>query len=119
MEKGDGAMLQLAAGGALGVHVRDLLELQRALERDRVAEAAAEVHEVRVPAVPLRDLRDLLLSLDQLMDLVRKRAQCRDKLAPALQRHTAVDGCQSKAEQAEADHMGGQRLRRGNADLGT
>jgi hypothetical protein len=35
-------VLHLAGGVALGVDVRDLLELERALERDRELRAAAE-----------------------------------------------------------------------------
>ena len=39
-------MLQLAGGVGLGVDVGNLLELERAFERDRVARAAAEIEHV-------------------------------------------------------------------------
>ena len=42
----DRAVLHLAAGVALGVDVGDLLELERALEGDRVLDAATQVEEV-------------------------------------------------------------------------
>ena len=41
LDQGDRAVLELAGGEALGVDVRELLELERALERDRVADVAA------------------------------------------------------------------------------
>ena len=46
VDEGVGAVLHLAGGVALGVDVGDLLELERALQRDGVVDAAAEEEEV-------------------------------------------------------------------------
>ena len=117
MKQGDRAVLQLAACHALGVQVRDLLQLQRALQRDGIAKAATEVHEVVELAVLLRELLDLLFPLDQLTDLVRKGPQGFDQLVPALERDAPVDSRQAKGQEAEADHVCGESLGRRNADL--
>jgi hypothetical protein len=42
LDERDRAVLELAGGEALGVDVGDLLELERALQRDRVADVAPE-----------------------------------------------------------------------------
>ena len=42
LDQGDRAVLQLAGREALGVHVGELLQLERALERDRIADVPAE-----------------------------------------------------------------------------
>ena len=42
LDERDRAVLELAGGEALGVDVGELLELERALHRDRVADVAAE-----------------------------------------------------------------------------
>ena len=46
VDEGVGAVLHLSGGVAFGVDVADLLELERALERDGVVDAAAEEEEV-------------------------------------------------------------------------
>ena len=117
MEQGDRTVLQLATGGALGMDVGDLLQLQGAFEGNGVAQAAAEVHEVGVPAVLVGNLRDLLLTFHQLTNLVRQRPQDGHELAPPLQRDATVGRRQAKAEQEEADHVGGQCFCRCDADL--
>src|SRR5438067_13071789 len=50
---------------------RDLLQLERALERDGVAQSAAGVYEVAVPAVPVGQGEDLLLPFQERADLLR------------------------------------------------
>ena len=46
VDERDGPVLHLAGRIALGVDVRDLLQLERAFERDRIVDAAAEVEKV-------------------------------------------------------------------------
>ena len=46
LDERDGAVLELAGRVALGVQVGELLQLERALERDREADVAAEEEEV-------------------------------------------------------------------------
>ena len=56
VDERDRAVLHLAGGIALGVDVRDLLQLQRAFERDRIVDAAPEVEKVAALIEALRDL---------------------------------------------------------------
>ena len=99
--------------------VGDLLELQRALQGDRVAEPPARVHEVAVLAVLVRDLLDLLLARDDAADLVRQEAKRLDQLLPALERNSSVDGREAQSEQVQADDVGEHRLGRRDSDFGS
>ena len=56
VDQGVGPVLHLARRVALGVDVGDFLELERALERDGVMDAAAEVEEVAGIRINLRQL---------------------------------------------------------------
>ena len=47
-------MLELTGGIALGVQVGNLFELERAFERDRIVDATADVHEILVARIFLR-----------------------------------------------------------------
>ena len=58
VDERDRPVLHLAGGIALGVDVGDLLELERAFERDRIVDAAAQEQEVGAAVEPLRDLLD-------------------------------------------------------------
>jgi hypothetical protein len=62
VDERDGAVLHLASRIAFGVDVGNFLELERALERDRVVDAAAEIEEVARLAVLARDFFDLALA---------------------------------------------------------
>ena len=62
VDERDRAVLHLAGRVALGVDVGDLLQLQRALERDRVLNAAPEVEEVGALIAALGELLDLRLA---------------------------------------------------------
>ena len=61
LDQRDRAVLELAGGEALGVDVGELLELERALERDRVSDVAAEEEHRLGVGHPVRELADLLL----------------------------------------------------------
>ena len=56
VDERDRAVLHLAGRIAFGVDVGDLLQLQRALERDRIVDAAAEIEEVAALIEALGDL---------------------------------------------------------------
>ena len=56
VDERDRSVLHLARRIAFGVDVGNLLQLQRALERDRVVDAAAEEQEIGTVVEPLRDL---------------------------------------------------------------
>ena len=57
-------MLHLAAGVPLGVDVRDLLQLERALERHGEVDAPAQIQRVAGLGVTLRECPDLRLHLE-------------------------------------------------------
>ena len=118
VEQGDGPVLQLAARCPFCVYVRDLLQLQRALERDRVAQPAAREHEVAVLAVFVGQLDDLLLSGEDVADLVGKRPQRLDQLPLAFWRNASLDIRKPHRKQVEADDVRVQSLGRGDADFG-
>ena len=90
VDERDRAVLHLAGRIALGVNVGDFLELQRALERDRVVDAAAEIQEVgarRGTARPRslrsrRDLQRLLEQQRQLQQRIHVRLGCLGVRAP-------------------------------------
>ena len=65
-------MLHFAGRIALGVDVRDLLQLQRAFERDRIVDAAAEIQEVAVMLQLARQLLDSVVQLQRLLDADRQ-----------------------------------------------
>ena len=56
VDQRDRPVLHLAGRIALGVDVGDLLQLQRALERDRIVDPAPQIEEVAALVEPLRDL---------------------------------------------------------------
>jgi hypothetical protein len=61
VDEGVGAVLHLAGGVAFGVDVGDLLELERAFERDGVVDAAAEEEEVAGGGEGLGELAALVV----------------------------------------------------------
>ena len=69
VDERDRPVLHLAGGIALGVDVGDLLELERALERQREAGAAAEIEHVARLGDLRRDLLDRLVMLQHLVGL--------------------------------------------------
>ena len=75
VDEGDRPVLHLAGRIALGVDVRDLLQLQRALERDRVVDPAPEIQEVAPLVEPPGDLLGQRLALQRLLEQQRQLRQ--------------------------------------------
>ena len=76
VDERDRPVLHLAGRIALGVDVRDLLQLQRAFERDRIVDAAAEVQEVaRAGRTAARSLRSCGSTLQRLLEQQRQLQQ--------------------------------------------
>ena len=75
VDERDRAVLHLAGRIAFGVDVRDLLQLERALERDRIVDAAAEVQEIGARVEPRGDLLDLRRDLQRLLEQQRQLQQ--------------------------------------------
>ena len=94
VDQRDRPVLHLAGGIALGVDVGDLLQLQRAFERQRIGAAAAEIEHVAGERDLGGDLLDALVVVQDLAgarrDLgeltgepARPRAAARSRRAPA------------------------------------
>ncbi len=80
-------MLQFARGIAFGVDVAQFLELQRALERQRIGRAAAEVEDVARARDRMRELLGGRFELKRLGE----EAGRRDKLADERRLGRLVD----------------------------
>jgi hypothetical protein len=74
------AVLQLPGRIRLGVDVRDLLQLERALERDRVVHAAAEEERVLLVGEALGPGLDLRLEVQGVLDRAGHEAQLLDRV---------------------------------------
>ena len=81
VDERDRAVLHLARRIAFGVDVGDFLQLERAFERDRVVDAAAEEQEVGAVVEPLGHLLDGRRRLDRLLDDLRQLQQLLDVAA--------------------------------------
>ena len=75
VDQRDRTVLHFAGRIALGVDVRNLLQLQRAFERDRIVDAAAEKQEVGAVVEPAGDLLDLRRELQRLLEQLRQLQQ--------------------------------------------
>ena len=67
----DGTVLELACGEALGVDVGELLELERALERNGIADVAAEEQDRSRPGELGGELTDLVTLIEHPLDAGR------------------------------------------------
>ena len=81
VDKRDRPMLHLARRITLGVDVGNFLELERALERDRIVDAAAEEQEVPRLRILARDLLNIRLALEDSFDLSGNRERRLQQLA--------------------------------------
>ena len=113
-------MLELAGGEALGVDVGDLLELERALEGDRVADVAAEEQHRAGVGHPVGELLDALLLLgEDPRGSCRGSTRARARAAPPRScRRVPRTRPTCSAEQVQRGDLRDERLRRGDRDLG-
>ena len=116
LDQGDRAVLELA-GRTLGVDVGELLELQRPLERDRVAHVAAQEQHRAGVGEPAGEPVDLLGPVEHLLDLVGDVLDLVDHLGDLVAVPGAADLRQVEPEQVAGDELGGEALRRGDPDL--
>ena len=112
-----GTVLHLAGGITLGVNVGDLLQLERAFERDRIVDAAAEIEEVGAVVELRRDLFDLLRGLERFFEDLRQLHQRVDVLAAFGLRQRVAHLGQLERKQVERDQLRGERLGGRHADL--
>ena len=110
-------MLELRGLVGLGVAVADLLELLRALAGHRVAAHPADEEQALGLGQPAGQLGQRGLLGEHLGDLVGQPLQPGDQPAPVGDREVA-DPAELEREQREAEEHVGQRLGRGDRDLG-
>ena len=116
VDERDRAVLHLAGRVALGVDVRDLLQLERALERDRVLAAAAEEEHVARGGAALRD-RHSAASWRIICSIQEEVAQRLEVPARRVGGERAAQAAELHGEEVEPGELGRERLRRGDADL--
>ena len=120
LDQRDRAVLQLAGREPLRVDVAELLELQRALERGRVARVPPDeqdVARVRVtarPALGTAPSRSIARC-----DLLRQLVHPLQDLGDLLREHRAAHLRQVERHQVLRHHLRRERLRAGHRDLGT
>ena len=111
-------MLHLRRRIALGVDVADLLQLQRALERHRKADAAPEVQEVAAVAIGVRDRAHLRLERQHATDEAGQLGEAAPDLLPGLDGQPPLPP-QIQPQQRQRGDLRRECLRRGDADLRT
>ena len=97
--------------------VRELLELERALERRRVVHAAAEVQEIRSSGVTVRERTDLPFLAQHRVDERGQVERLGEQLCGDVWRDRAAALCEIHREEEQVDEHRGVRLRRRDADL--
>ncbi|MPM15727.1 hypothetical protein SDC9_62099 [bioreactor metagenome] len=117
LDDGDRAVLELAGGEALGVQVGDLLELEGALEGDRVADVAAEEEHRGLVDESGGEVEDRGGVVQHLLHQRRQALQLLHHRGDLLAVHRPLDLRQVETEQVAGGQLGGEALRRGDADL--
>ena len=98
--------------------VRDFLELQGAFERDRVVDAAAQEEEIRAVVEPLGHFLHRGRGLERLLQNLRHLQQLADVIANLRRGQGAAHLRHVKGQELQRDQLRGERLGRGNANLG-
>jgi hypothetical protein len=117
VEERDRAVLHLPRGVGLGRDVRDLLQLERAFERNGQADVASEVQKERLLVVALGDVLDRVIAVEELRDLVGQVVHRVEDEAVVLGRERAADLRELERDEDQQRHLRGERLRGGHADL--
>jgi hypothetical protein len=99
------------------VDVGDFFELQRALERDRIAEAAAEEEEVLRAVVLLGQLAHVFVALERAAEVLRQPPELVGNAPRLGLRERGARAADADREQEQRDELAGEGLRRGDADL--
>ncbi len=117
VDEGDGAVLHLPRGIPLGVDVGDLLQLERALERDGIVDAPPEVQKITSLIEPLRDLLGERIALERLLEeqrQLRQRLEVRPRLVP---RQRPANLSEIDRQQVQRHELSGEGLRGRDANL--
>ena len=118
LDERDRAVLQLAGGVGLGVDVADLLELERALEAERVVEVAADEEDALVVEVLRGVLLNVLAMAERFLHLVGQERKLTHRVGVFLLLHRAEDLGEAEADHIQHGELRGIRLGGGDGDLG-
>jgi hypothetical protein len=110
-------VLEFAGRVGLGVDVADLLELERAFQRDRVVQAAAQEQRVLLAGEGLRPGHDLRLQRQHGLHRDRQVAQRLQVVVLLRVGQSAAHLGQRQRQQEQADQLRGEGLGRRHADL--
>src|SRR5207247_4416998 len=113
----DGSVLHLAGRVGLGRDVRDLLQLERALQTDGQTDVPTEVEEERLVEVTLRDLLDRMIPVEERGDLVGQSLDLRQQARDLLLRQRLPYLGELERDQVEERDLGGEGLGCRHADL--
>ena len=110
-------VLELARRIRLGVDVRDFLELERAFERDRIVQPAAEEKRVFLARELLGPRDDLRLQREHAVERGRQVAQQLQVPGFLLRAYVRAQLAERDGQNEQADALRRERLRRSHADL--
>jgi hypothetical protein len=94
LDERDRPVLELAGGIALGVNVRELLQLEGALQRGRIAGVTSDEQYIAGIADLLGDPSDLLGQRERSAHLARQLAHATHDVADLDREHRAADLCE-------------------------
>ena len=118
VDERDRSVLHLAGGIALGMDVGDFLELERALERDRIVDAAPEVEEVAALVEAPGDVFGQRLALERLFEQQRQLRQRFEVRPGRVWSQRATNLAEMDREQMQRDELRREGLGRGDANFG-
>ena len=111
-------MLELACGKALGVHVGQLLELERPLQGHRVAHVASQEQEgAAIRQLSPQGLDPVLLGVEKLLDLGRDLSEVAQVVGHLVRPLVAPQLGEVQAQQVAGRDLGEEGLGRGHRDL--
>ncbi len=119
INQSDRPVLHFPGRITFGVDIGDLLQFQRALQGDRVLVAPPEVEKVVNMHQAVRDLLDLGIQLQALLDLAGQADQRIEHGATGLLVEIAAQASEVESKKVEGHQLRGKRLGRGHTDLGT
>ncbi len=118
VDEGDGAVLHLAGGVALGVDVADLFELEGPFGGDGELVAPAQVEEGGGLGVLAGDSLVDVDVLEEGLHVGGDLAEGFDELLGAVRFEAAVEAAQEEGEHGDGGDLGGEGFGAGDADLG-
>ncbi len=117
VDQRDRAVLHLAGRVTLGVDVRNLFELQRPFQRDRVVDPPPQVQKIVLVVVPPGDRDQLCLASQDMLDVRRQHDEPVEPCLAVLGRHLAPHTPQMQSQQVERRELRRERLRGRHADF--